>query len=103
MIGMTDWGWPAERDYLEARPRAVPDILLGSGPGMGINGRIEADGKCLWARPYDKGRTINRIRVMAWPERTKDFTWQEPESVRCFSVGLGDMYEENPDVSAILQ
>lgn len=103
VVALSDWGWLGEREYLAQNPRVVPDILLGSGQGSGVNGRIEAKGRCLWVRPYDRGRTISRIRLMAWPDREQGFVWKEPENVRCFTVGLGDMYEDYPDVSAILQ
>lgn len=103
VVALSDWEWIGEREYLAQNPEVVPDILLGSGLGSGVNGRVEAKGRCLWVRPYDKGRTIGRIELMAWPDHTRSFKWLLSENVRCFSVGLGDKYEDDPDVSAILQ
>lgn len=103
VVALSDWGWLGEREFLAQNPKAVPDILLGSGLGSGVNGRIEAQGRCLWVRPYDKGRTLNRIELLAWPDRSKPFKWQLSGNVRCLSVGLGDQYMDDPDVSAILQ
>lgn len=103
LVALSDWGWVGEREYLAQKPDFVPDILLGSGRGSGVNGRIEADGRCLWVRPYDKGQTVSQIQVQSWPERTASFKWSEPGTIMPTTVGLGDQYEDNPDVGAILQ
>ena len=103
VVALSDWGWIGEREYLAQNPKGVPDILLGSGLGSGVNGRVEAKGRCLWVRPYDKGRTLSMIQVMAWPNHSGRFKWELSGNVRCTSVGLGDQYMDNPDVSALLQ
>ncbi|MUM78199.1 hypothetical protein GKC30_11185 [Pseudodesulfovibrio sp. F-1] len=103
LVGLSDWGWVGEREYLAQRPPAVPDILLGSGRGSGVNGRIEADGRCVWVRPYDKGQTVSEVQIRAWPVRSKDFRWKEPDTIRPLTVGLGDDIDDNPDVDAVLQ
>lgn len=103
LVALSDWGWIGEREYLAQRPRFVPDILLGSGRGSGVNGRIEAKGRCVWVRPYDKGQTVSEVRVLAWPDRSGDFRWTEPGSIVPVTVGLGDDYFDNPEVGAVLQ
>jgi len=103
LIGLSDWGWVGEREYLAQNPDFVPDFLFGSGRGSGVNGRIEADGRCAWVRPYDKGRTVSEVQVYAWPSRTKSFEWKEPDNIKSLSTGLGDQYHDNPAVGAILQ
>ena len=35
IIGLSDWGWLGEQEYLAANPETVPDLLLGSGRGSG--------------------------------------------------------------------
>ena len=103
LIGLSDWGWVGEREYLAHNPNFVPDFLFGSGRGSGVNGRVEANARCVWVRPYDKGRTISEIQVYAWPDRSASFVWKAPDNIKTFSTGLGDQYQDNPDVSAILQ
>jgi len=103
LVGLSDWGWVGEREYLAQNPDYVPDFLFGSGRGSGVNGRLEANERCAWVRPYDKGRTVSEIQVYAWPGRSASFTWKEPENIKTLSTGLGDQYEDNPDVSEILQ
>jgi hypothetical protein len=103
IVGLSDWGWSAEREYLAANPAAVPDLLLGSGTGSGVNGRIEANGRCAWVRPYDKGKTVSEIQIMVWPDREAPFAWSIPDSILPKTVGLGEQFQENPDVGAVLQ
>jgi len=102
LIALSDWGWIAEREYLAQNPTYVPDILMGSGYGSGVSGRIQADKRCFWIRPYDKGRTLCEIEIFNWPDRTTKFEWEAPADIKALSVGLGDQYQDNPDVSAIL-
>ena len=103
LVALSDWGWVGEREYLAQNSDFVPDFLFGSGRGSGVNGRLEADERCIWVRPYDKGRTVSEIQVYAWPDRSASFSWEEPDNIRTLSTGLGDQYQDNPDVSAILQ
>lgn len=102
LVGLSDWGWVGEREYLAQNPENVPDLLLGSGRGSGVNGRLGANDRCLWVRTYDKGRTLSEIQIFAWPERTSSFTWDKPNSINTLSIGLGDQYQDNPDVGALL-
>lgn len=103
LVALSDWGWVGEREYLAENRDVVPDILLGSGYGSGVNGRIQADGRCIWVRPYDKGRTICEINIFDLPTRTSPFTWKQSGSIQTQSIGLGDQYSDNPDVGALLQ
>jgi len=103
IVGLSDWGWVGEREYLAQNPDFVPDFLFGSGRGSGVNGRIEANGRCAWVRPYDKGRSVNEVQVYAWPSRSASFAWKELVNFKALSTGLGDQYHDNPDVGAILQ
>ena len=102
IVGLSDWGWVGEREYLATNPQYVPDLLLGSGLGSGVNGRVEAEDRCIWIRPYDKGRTVNEIQVKTWPDRSAHTAWEEPYNYTSLSTGLGDQYMDHPDVGAIL-
>lgn len=103
VVALSDWGLIGEREYLLRNPQFVPDILLGSGRGSGINGRVEADGRCIWVRPYDKGRTVNEVTINSWPDRSKPINWEPQVTFSSLSIGLGDKYSDHPEVKAILQ
>ena len=103
LVALSDWGWLGEREYLADGDAIHPDVLLGSGLGSGVNGRVMGDDSCIWIRPYDKGRTLVELQVFSWPTRGQDVVWSEPDNYRVLSIGLGDEYVENPDVNAILK
>ncbi|WP_394699954.1 hypothetical protein [uncultured Pseudodesulfovibrio sp.] len=103
LIGLCDWGWVAESDYLKSNPSQVPDMLFGSGGGSGINGRIQADGRCLWVRPYDKGRSLVEVNILQWPERENSFAWEEAKNYTSASIGMNDAIEDNPEIDALFQ
>nr|WP_272699713.1 hypothetical protein [Desulfovibrio sp. Fe33] len=103
LIALTDWGWVAENAYLKSNPEYVPDMLFGSGNGSGINGRVLADGRCLWVRPYDKGRSISEVNVLQWPKRENSFAWDEAKNYTSASVGMNDAIKDNPDINALFE
>ncbi|WP_041915676.1 hypothetical protein [Pseudodesulfovibrio mercurii] len=103
LIGLCDWGWVAENDYLRSNPEQVPDMLFGSGGGSGINGRVLADGRCLWVRPYDRGRSLVEITVLQWPERENSFAWEEAKNYTSSSIGMNDAIKDNPEIGALFQ
>ena len=103
VVGLSDWGWLAEQEYLSGEPANVPHILFGSGRGSGVNGRIQADGRCMWVRAYDKGRSIVEITVLEWPDRKNSFAWKPGTNYNTKSIGLNDLIKDNSAVSAILK
>lgn len=103
VVALSDWGWTAEREYLAQHADAVPDILLGSGWGSGVDGRLESDMRCLWVRPYDRGRTLSEVRLFAWPDRSGKSAWKSKDAATTASLPLGDQYVDNPDVSALFR
>ena len=103
VIGLSEWGWLGEKEYLMKNPKVVPDFLLGSGRGSGLNGRILANDRCVWVRPYDKGRSICEIQIFEWPDRKNSFAWRVSKNYNTSSIGLNDTYKDNPEVAAVLQ
>ena len=103
LIGLCDWGWVPENDYLKSDPQYVPDMLFGSGSGSGINGRLLGSGRCLWVRPYDKGRSLVEVNVLEWPKRENSFAWEEATNYTSASIGMNDEIKDNPDIDALFQ
>lgn len=103
VVGLSGWGWLGENEYLMKNPKTVPDLLLGSGRGSGLNGRVLADDRCIWVRSYDKGRSICEIQIYEWPDRKNSFAWTVSKNYNTSSIGLNDTYKDNPEVAAVLQ
>lgn len=103
VVALSDWGWVAEREYLDGKPDAVPDMLLGSGWGAGVDGRLESGGRCLWVRPYDRGRTLSETRLLRWPDHSRKPQWNSSDDAKTMSLPLGDQYVDDPTVSALFQ
>ena len=103
LIGLCDWGWVAESDYLKSKLAQVPDMLFGSGSGAGITGRVQADGRTLWVRPYDKGRNLAQVNVLQWPKKENSFAWEEAKNYTSTSIGMNDAIVDNPEIAALFQ
>lgn len=103
VVALSEWGWVGEQEYLSAEPKDLPDILLGSGNGSGVNGRILGSGRCLWVRAYDKGRSIAEISILKWPDRKNSFAWNPGTNYNTKSIGMNDLIKDNPAVDAVLR
>ena len=101
VLAVSPWGmWP-EKDYLN-ETEAGPDILLGAGPGMEVQGTFMARDRVFWVRAYSKGKSINRIDLMAWPDKA-DRTWTpDDDTIRAEFGTLRDTVPEDPEVLDIL-
>ena len=102
IIGLCDWGWVAENDYLQRAPAALPDLLLGSGGGSGVNGRLLHD-RCLWVRAYDKGRSLAEITIYEWPNRQNLFAWIDAKNYKTTSIGMNDAIKDDPRIGALFK
>lgn len=102
LVGVSDWGIIAEREYLTHASSDVPDILLGSGRGTGIRGQILAGGRTFFVRPYGQGKSINRIDVLKWPERKASFKWTPREGIHSSLIILNNRYYDNLKINQIL-
>ncbi len=100
VIGMSVWGFKAEHGYLKMDTEH-PDILLGSGPGMGLTGKIEAQGKTAWIRPYSLGKAVNMLEVLKFPKAANNFIWTEGENMHAMVKGLTEKIAENQEVRSI--
>ena len=98
VIGISGWGMTGEEDFLTAHPAAV-DILLGSGPTAGLAARSGGN-KTLWSRSYGRGKTINRLDIMALPG-TSDFSWKPGTTYKAEVISLDDLYPADPDIQKI--
>ncbi|MDK2956899.1 MAG: hypothetical protein PWQ57_2395 [Desulfovibrionales bacterium] len=100
VAGLSPWGYFNEKDYLNQARNPV-DVLLGSGPGLALSGKVAAGGRTVWVRPYSRGKTLMKIEVLQWPDRSRGFQWSK-ESVRVVSDPLDDKVRPDPETATIL-
>jgi hypothetical protein len=74
VVGMSPWGEAAEAHFL-INQEPVFHLLLGSGPGKGLLGRLAGDDKCLWVRAFTRGIAMNKIDVLTIPDDDNDWRW----------------------------
>jgi len=99
VIGISSWGALDEEAFINTRHGAV-DVLLGSGGGSGFPARTSKDGKTLWTRAYIKGKTINRLTLLALPG-AKDFTWKQGETFDSTVTPLDGAYPQDAAIEAL--
>ncbi len=99
VVGISSWGMVDEEAFVNAHSGAL-DILLGSGPGSGTAGRASKDGKTLWSRAYIKGKTINRLDLLALPGGT-NFTWKAGGNFKAEVVSLDEHYPADPEIQKL--
>jgi hypothetical protein len=103
VVAMSPWGYTHEKELLEAGG-PLPDLLLGSGPGIGLVGNIAAKGKTLWVRAYAQGKSVSRIDILAWPDHANiNFKWTEEQNIRMTLFGLTDQYQEDQHMLSLMQ
>jgi hypothetical protein len=102
VVAMSPWGYAMEQEYLQGQG-PLPDVLLGSGPGLGLTGQLAAGGRTAWIRSFAQGKSISRIEIFAWPERSSTFKWTEEQNIRMTIFGLTDAYQEDPRMLSLMQ
>ncbi|MFO7803326.1 MAG: hypothetical protein R6V55_13630 [Desulfovermiculus sp.] len=80
-IGLSPWGWKQEKHFLASKA-SRPDILLGSGPGAAVQGKLSADGRTLWIRPYSRGRALSVLTIYDPQEKGWKDGWKINTNVR---------------------
>lgn len=103
VVAMSPWGYSREQELLKT-DGPLPDILLGSGPGIGLVGNVAAGGKTAWVRSFSQGKSMSRIDILAWPEHASvNFKWTEEQNIRMTLFGLTDQYQEDQQMLSLMQ
>ena len=99
VIGVSPWGALDEEAFVNSRPGAV-DVLLGSGGGSGFAARTPANGKTLWTRAYIKGKTVNRLDLLALPG-APGFAWKPGDTFEAQVVPLDGAYPQDEAIEGL--
>lgn len=103
VVAMSPWGYALEQELLKAQG-PLPDLLLGSGNGIGLVGNISAKGKTLWVRAFTQGKSMSRIDILEWPDHANvNFKWTEEQNIRMTLFGLTDNYLEDSHMLTLMQ
>ena len=101
IVGVSPWGALDEEAFINSRSGVV-DILLGSGGGSGFASRVSKDGKTLWTRAYIKGKTINRLELLALPGQA-GFAWKVGDNFTAKVDPLDEAFPQDPGIVQLLQ
>jgi hypothetical protein len=101
VVGMSSWGEKAEAHFLVAQDHDL-HVLLGSGPGNGLLGRLTSDDKSLWVRAYSRGIALNRIDVLKWPSDDAGWAWSYGTNFMVRILPLGDDWPLDMTVHGLL-
>ena len=88
-IGLSPWGRFGEQKFLASRA-AKPDILLGSGPGSAVSGKLSPSNRTLWMRPYSMGQAISVITIPNPQDKEWTKGWDIEANVHLEFVALDD-------------
>ena len=99
VVGVSPWGALDEEAFINSRAGAV-DVLLGSGGGSGFASRTSKDGKTLWTRAYIKGKTVNRLELLALPGQT-GFAWKVGENFAAKVEPLDEAFPQDPSIEQL--
>jgi hypothetical protein len=101
LIALTPWGIVPEKQLIDLGA-GVFHVVLGSGQGSGLTGRLDADGRTAWVRAFMKGKALSEIRILAWPAGD-DFKWISNQTVLFGAKALDDRYPEDQAVVDMLR
>ena len=102
IVGVSSWGRSHEEFYLQnAEP--VLDVLLGSGPGSGMRGRIDGQGKTFWVRSLTKGKYMLVLDMTDLPDGQPEHRWKQAETIQDDFVELGARIPDDQQVRALFE
>ena len=101
VVGVSPWGVESEAYFLE-RAKTVPDVLLGSGPGVGFAAKPAQNGRTLWVHTYNKGKAIYSLDVLQWPT-TKGFKWELGTGFTTQAIILDETYPADPAMESLFE
>lgn len=99
VVGMSTWGVQAEQRLLDGSPLAM-DLLLGTGRGLGFNGRLMNGDKLLWMRIFDKGKALQRIDALALPGKSGT-AWRQGQNIAWSTIPLTEKLYPDPGMGEL--
>lgn len=101
VVGLSGLGMPDEEAFLAAHPDAL-DVLCGSGISAGTAGRPGPQGKTLWTRAYTRGKTVNKLDLLALPDG-EAFAWKAGTNFKAEVINLDETYPADPEIKKLFE
>lgn len=101
VIGLSPWGYMPESGYMATAKNPV-DILLGSGPGLGLAGRAQRQGESYWTRSYSKGKAVIELILFSLPGHNKAH-WKMKKNIESKIVSLLQKFQPDPKVEQLIK
>lgn len=99
LIALSALGISTEKVFVEAEDNPF-HLVLGSGQGTGVNGKMSENGRCLWMRAYPKGKAVQLIDILAKPGTEG---WQKGQNIRWQTKPLKDTIADDRSMAEILK
>lgn len=99
VVGLSAWGVLAEQQLVETSPPPL-DLLLGTGQGIGFNGRLINNAEILWMRLFDKGKALQRIDVLTPPAKNNS-KWRQGMNISWATIPLNEKIYPDPGMSEL--
>lgn len=100
-IGLSPWGRFGEQKFLASRA-AKPDILLGSGPGSAVSGKLSSSNQTLWIRPYSMGQAVSVITIPNPQDKEWIRGWDIEANVHLEFVALDDTVPSDQHIEELI-
>jgi hypothetical protein len=101
-IGLSPWGFNIEQDFLHSDAYA-PALLLGSGSGPAILGKLGNNDRTLWLRPFSRGRAVQVVSLPNPEERSWKDQWKIEDNVHIEFLVLDDTIATNKEMEDLLK
>ena len=101
VAGVSPWGVESET-YYQDKAKTLPDVLLGSGAGVGFSAKPSAKEHVLWMHSYNKGKAVYSADVLQWPTG-KGFKWVPETNFTTQAIILDDTYKADPEMDTIFE
>jgi len=101
VVGMSPWGEPYEKRFVEAYPDVL-DVLLGSGFGAGSGLRRVDGARTLWIRPEFNGWSVMALTVNRLPDKDGQEPWGGESDASFVKVKLDEGVAEDAAVAGLL-
>lgn len=101
IVGVSPWGYRAERDFIRKWGN-VFGCILGGGEGIGFDFSLKEHPGVLWLRPDSQGRAINIVEFLELPALDSAPKWKENTTFRAYLQFLDEDYPSDQAMIRII-